>query len=193
MYGRSRPGLQTSPLTRGYPAAEPILAGGAVRLRPMTAFDAEKLRTFLNELTDKSRRERFLRPVSEIPDYLLRTLSRLDGRRHVAFMAEVSTQGSKRMVGEARYVVDPERPGEAEFALAVDDRWRGRGIAARLMETLEDRARAAGLRRLFSDTLEDNHAMLGLARRCGFAVVSNRREAGVKRLVKDLVTSRALH
>ncbi len=193
MFDRSRPGLQTSPLSRGYPAAEPFLAGGAVSLRPMTAFDAEKLRTFLNELTDKSRRERFLRPVSEMPDYLLRTLSRLDGRRHVAFMAEVSTQGTKRMVGEARYVVDPERPGEAEFALAVDDRWRGRGIAVRLMETLEDRARAAGLHRLFSDTLEDNHAMLRLARRCGFAVVSNPREAGVKRLVKDLVASRALH
>lgn len=193
MFDRSRPGLQTSPLSHGYPAAEPLFTGGAVSLRPMTAFDAWKLRTFLNELTDKSRRERFLHPVSEMPDYLLRTLSRLDGRRHVAFMAEVSTQGSKRMVGEARYVVDPERPDEAEFALAVDDCWRGRGIAARLMETLEDRARAAGLHRLFSDTLEDNHAMLGLARRCGFAVMANRREAGVKRLVKDLVASRALH
>ncbi|MBW8637641.1 GNAT family N-acetyltransferase [Hoeflea sp. WL0058] len=193
MFDRSRPGLQTHPLSHGYSAAEHFLAGGAVNLRPMTAFDAEKLRTFLNELTDKSRRERFLRPVSEMPDYLLRSLTRLNGRRHVAFMAEATEEGSKRMVGEARYAVDPEHPGEAEFAIAVDDRWQGRGIAVRLLDALENRARTGGLRRLFADTLDDNHAMLSLARRCGYTVAANRREVGVKRLVKDLAASSALH
>ncbi|GKX35377.1 MAG: N-acetyltransferase [Rhizobiaceae bacterium MnEN-MB40S] len=193
MFDRSRPGLQTHPLSHGYSAAEHFPAGSAVNVRPMTAFDAEKLRTFLNELTDKSRRERFLRPISQMPDYLLRSLTRLNGARHVAFMAETSEEGSKRMVGEARYAVDPERPGDAEFAVAVDDRWQGRGVAAQLMEALEDRARAAGLHRLFADTLEDNHAMLSLARRCGYAVVANRREIGVKRLVKDLAASSVMH
>jgi GNAT superfamily N-acetyltransferase len=77
-------------------------------------------------------------------------------------------RGAERIVGEARYVVSSDNE-TAEFAIAVAERFRGLGLAERLMRALIGAARAAGLRWLIGEVLARNARMLAFARRCGFA------------------------
>jgi acetyltransferase len=71
------------------------------------------------------------------------------------------------VVGEARYVRDGDG---AEFALAVADGWRRRGVGKRLLEALIASARRDGLRRLDGEVLASNEAMLGFIEQAGFQV-----------------------
>ncbi len=66
----------------------------------------------------------------------------------------------------ARYARLPE-PGTAEVAVAVADRWRGRGIAGLLLQRIAARARAQGIYCLTAVCLRSNTAVLRLLSRLG--------------------------
>jgi len=83
--------------------------------------------------------------VKEVSPELLRRLVVADPRSHVALAAFQDSE----LVGEARYVCQGE---SAEFALAVADSWRRRGLA----------------RRLEGEVLASNEAMLEFVARTGF-------------------------
>jgi acetyltransferase len=134
-----------------------------VVIRPLRAHDAAAFRAFVEGLSPASRYERFQYVVKEVSPSLLRLLVEGDPRTHVALAA---FQGGK-VVGEARFV----REGEgAEFAIAVADAWRRRGVGRRLFDALLARARAEGLKRLDGEVLAWNQAMLGFVEQQGFRV-----------------------
>jgi RimJ/RimL family protein N-acetyltransferase len=53
-----------------------------------------------------------------------------------------------RVVGEADYAVDPERPDTAEVAVAVGTDWQNAGLATALLQRLAHVARSRGVHRL---------------------------------------------
>ncbi|HEX5091123.1 MAG TPA: GNAT family N-acetyltransferase [Burkholderiales bacterium] len=143
-------------------------------IRPIRLADAPAFRAFVEGLSPQARYERFQYVVKEVSPSLLKLLVEGDPRTHVALAA---FEG-RELVGEARYV----RAGEgAEFALAVADAWRRRGVGKRLFDTLLARARADGLKRLDGDVLAWNQAMLGFVEQQGFRV---RHHPGDARLVR---------
>jgi acetyltransferase len=164
------------------PAAAPL----QLAIRPILPHEEDVQRRFFNGLSPRSRFARFMRPISEMPDYMMKLLGSIDNRRHVAFMAEATVGRRRVMVGEARFVISPDEPQECEFAITVADAWQGRGIAGSLLSCLEARARAAGIRHMVADTTPGNGPMLELARRFGYAVGINFEEPEMKRLYKDL-------
>jgi len=132
-------------------------------VRPLRVQDAAAFRAFVDRLSPESRYARFQYVVKEVSPELLRRLVVADPRSHVALAAFQDSE----LVGEARYV----RQGEAaEFALAVADSWRRRGLARRLLHHLLGRARRQGLRRLEGEVLTSNAAMLEFAARTGFSL-----------------------
>lgn len=132
-------------------------------IRPLRVQDAAAFRAFLERLSPASRYARFQYVVKDVTPQLLRPLLEADPRSHVALAAFQDSE----LVGEARYV----RQGEAaEFALAVADSWRRRGLARRLLEHLLGRARRQGLRRLEGEVLTSNQAMLEFVARAGFSL-----------------------
>jgi len=132
-------------------------------VRPLRVQDAAAFRAFVERLSPASRYARFQFVVKELSPELLRMLVEADPRSHVALAAF----DGEDMVGEARYV----RSGDsAEFAIAVADGWRRRGLARRLLDRLLRKARRQGLRRIAGEVLAGNEAMLALVARAGFSL-----------------------
>lgn len=144
-------------------------------IRPIGLADASAFRAFLEGLSPQARYERFQYIVKEVSPSLLKLLVEGDPRTHVALAA---FEGG-RVVGEARYV----REGEgAEFAIAVADEWRRRGVGKRLFDALLARARADGLQRLDGEVLAWNQAMLGFVEQQGFRVRFHPQDARLVRI-----------
>jgi acetyltransferase len=139
--------------------------GTALPVRPMRPEDAGLERAFFNGLSERSRYQRFLNQMAQLPPAMLARFTQLDYDRELALVALDPASGA--FAGVGRYA--PNADGEtAEFALTVADAWQGRGVGRALLERLCDCARAAGYRTLFGHILNANQDMLGLALRLGF-------------------------
>jgi GNAT superfamily N-acetyltransferase len=115
--------------------------GTAVHLRLLRRDERELVAGFFAGLSDESRRRRFPQPMPRLPEAMLRRLVEVDGRRHVAVVAEVDGE----CVGIASYVALADEPDAAEVAVAVTDPYQGRGIGRLLVEALRPAAVRAGL------------------------------------------------
>jgi acetyltransferase len=146
-----------------------------VLIRPQEVRDAPALRAFFERLSPESRYGRFQYVVKEVSPSLLRLLVQTDPRKHVALVATHAGD----VVGEARYV---RRGGGAEFALAVADGWRQRGVGKRLLDELIRCARRDGLARLDGEVLAWNRAMLGFVEQAGFRVRAHPEDARLVRI-----------
>jgi len=141
--------------------------GVRVPLRPMRPEDVELEKRFFDGLSDRSRFQRFMQHLPQLPPKMLARFTQLDYDRELALVALHAGE----FIAVGRYA--PNADGEtAEFALVVADAWQGRGLGRRLLERLREEARKAGYKALYGNIMEANHEMLDLARRLGFTVES---------------------
>jgi len=145
-----------------------LRSGNAVTVRFVEPRDAEALQAYIRSLSTRSRYNRFLGAISELPANVLDAFIHVGEGDRFSVVAITSTDGAETIVGEARYAFDADTDS-FEFGLSIDDRWQGHGIGSAMLRNLECRAAAFGATRLFGDTLRSNDAMLGLARQSGFA------------------------
>ena len=152
-----------------YPSElEGVLAlrdGTRVATRPIRPEDALLEKQFFDGLSGKSRYQRFLNQMAQLPPQLLARFTQLDYDRELALVALAPDR--REFIGVGRYA--PNSDGEtAEFALTVSDAWQGRGVGRALLERLCECARAAGYRALNGQILHANREMLELSARLGF-------------------------
>jgi acetyltransferase len=159
--------------------------GRDVTVRPVLPLDADKFQTFVRNLSDTSRSNRFLHDLRGLPAHLLQRLTQIDYRTHMALVGEVVNDGMSIIIAEARYAVDPEE-SNAELAVAVADDWQGLGLAKALFRRLAQHAAAAGLRRLAGETRASNAPVLHLAREAGFSIMPVPGVAGLLRLSRNI-------
>lgn len=161
---------------------EQLSDGSAVTVRPVSLQDAQAERSFFAGLSASARRQRFHLAIGRLPDALLRHLTAVDHRRHVALVAEAEDDTSApTLVADARYVMQDDGDS-AEFAIVVTDGWQRRGLGRLLLTRMMQAARGVGLRALFGDVLADNRATLALARSLGGRVVSVAGDATLMRV-----------
>ena len=141
--------------------------GKSLTVRFVEPRDAEALQGYFRALTVRSRYNRFLGAMSELPKTELDHFIHVGERDRFSVVATMMIDGIETVVGEARYGFEADT-GSFEFGLSIDDRWQGHGIGSALLRNLECRAAARGANRLFGDTLHSNEAMIGLARKSGF-------------------------
>ena len=149
-------------------AGEPLVLadGRSVRVRPVRPGDAAAEQAFVTALSPGSRRRRFHGTMKQLPASVLRAMTAIDFRRHVALVAEAGcADGAARLVADARYVRDDD--GDAEFAIAVADDWQGLGLGRALLRRLGRHARLSGVATLHGSVLADNEPMLALLRSLG--------------------------
>ena len=156
--------------------------GQAVTVRFVEPRDAEELQNYVRGLSTRSRYNRFLGAISELPRNVLDHFIHVGERDEFSVIATMMIDGFETVVGEARYAFHAA-DDSLEFGMSIDDRWQGQGIGTALLRNLECRAAALGAGRLFGDTLRSNESMIGLARKSGFAFARNpgRLEAGAVR------------
>jgi GNAT superfamily N-acetyltransferase len=133
--------------------------GTRVTVRALVPEDRELIAAAFERLSPRSRLMRFLSPVPRLSKGLLERLVDVDHVNHVALAAIADGQ----LIGVARYVVNREVPGEADFAITVIDAHQGRGLGRALTETLAALAAERGLTRFTLDIHPENRVMLGLA------------------------------
>jgi acetyltransferase len=163
--------------------------GRVVTIRPVLPQDDVLAQEFVRKLSPESRYNRFLVGLAELSPPLLTYLTDVDYTRHLALIAETQVYGRELLVGEARFVIDPQATGgapTAEFAIAVADDWQAAGIGSRLLRNLETAAQAGGIARLTGDVLCSNRKALDFMRQRGFAAHTSRDEARLMRVEKIL-------
>jgi RimJ/RimL family protein N-acetyltransferase len=134
-----------------------------VTIRQIEPGDKALIRSFYDELSDRSRRLRFLVPTNELSDEDLVYLTEVDHTRHEALVA----LDEDRLVGVARYVRDPRDRHSAEVAVVVVDARQGEGIGTALLDRLTERARENGIARYTALVSEDNDIVIDALERAG--------------------------
>jgi RimJ/RimL family protein N-acetyltransferase len=165
-----------------------LRSGRSVTVRFVEPRDADALQAYFRALTVRSRYNRFLGAMSELPQTELAHFIHAGEDDRFSVIATMSIDGHETIVGEARYAFDADTE-RFEFGLSVDDRWQGHGIGSALLKNMECRAAAFGAGRLFGDTLRSNEAMIGLARKSGFAFGNSPGDWKLVRFEKHLDTA----
>ncbi len=160
--------------------------GRPLLIRPLATRDAELLQEFIRGLSPHSRYQRFQSTLHELSPELLAKLTDLDYQRSMAFAAIVFEHGHRRIVAEARYAPALDRPGAAEFGLAVSDAWQRQGLGTLLLDKLLQHAERSGITRIQGDVLHDNAAMLRLTRQLGFGARTHPDGAWLTRVERNL-------
>lgn len=147
-------------------------SGEAVTVRFVEPRDAEELQSYFRSLSTRSRYNRFLGAIKELPKNLLDAFVHVGQHEQFSVIATMMVDGFEIIVGEARYAFHAE-DASMEFGVSIDDRWQGQGIGRALLKNMECRAAALGAERLFGDTLRSNGSMIALARKAGYAFVNS--------------------
>jgi RimJ/RimL family protein N-acetyltransferase len=134
-----------------------------VVVRNLRRSDRSRYVAAVNSLSPRSRYLRFGSPIRSLSEATVDRLMDADGERHVVLVAVEDDA----IVAVGRYVIGA--PRVAELALAVTDRWQGRGLGRAILERLVRRGSEASLSRLEATTLAENHASRRLLKSAGFA------------------------
>jgi RimJ/RimL family protein N-acetyltransferase len=143
-----------------------FLLPAGIGIRPLEPSDRPAVAALFKRMSPESRRQRFLGPTPALSERELSYLTTVDHRRHEELAAIDRRDGS--IVGVARYVCEPDRPGVADGAIAVADEHQGRGIGTVLVRCLIARARMNGLSVLSATTLWENRRARALLRGLSF-------------------------
>ncbi|MDJ0523168.1 MAG: GNAT family N-acetyltransferase [Planctomycetota bacterium] len=157
-------------------SATPLILrdGTTARVRPSQPEDAEAMAAFIKRASEQ---QGGAMPLLSRP-YATLTLEELldssDPARRLTLLAIRSVGGEQRVVGAAGYRVI--EPGQADIALGVDEAFRGKGLATRLVERLAMAAAGQDLCRLTAHGGEGSEALLDVLRRSGFSLGERRAE-----------------
>jgi RimJ/RimL family protein N-acetyltransferase len=167
-----------------------LRSGKPVTVRFVEPRDSDALQSYFRSLTTRSRYNRFLGAISELPPKVLDQFVHVGEADRFSVIAVMTVDGAETIVGEARYAFEPETDS-FEFGLSIDDRWQGHGLGSALLSNLECRAASFGAVRLFGDTLRSNEAMIALARKSGFAFRNSPGDWKLVRFEKDIAVAPA--
>jgi GNAT superfamily N-acetyltransferase len=159
--------------------------GDAVTLRFVEPRDSDELQSYYRSLSVRSRYNRFLGAMSELPKPVLDQFTHVGIDQGFTVIATMQVEGFETIVGEARYAFHTDT-ASLEFGLSIEDRWQGHGIGSALLKNLECRAAAFGAFHIFGDTLRSNESMIALARKSGYAFTKNPDDWKLVRFTKEI-------
>jgi GNAT superfamily N-acetyltransferase len=116
--------------------------GKSLTVRFLEPGDGEALQGYFRSLTTRSRYNRFLGAMSELPHNLLADFIHVGEGDRFSVIATMTIDGRETIVGEARYAFNPGEDS-FEFGLSIDDRWQGQGVGSALMPRRRVRRHAA--------------------------------------------------
>ena len=160
--------------------------GAQILIRPIRADDKRFLEDGLRQLSPESVHRRFLSPKRSFSRAELRYLTEVDGRDHVALVAEYPGEPVRRLIAVGRFVRYHDDRDAAEVAIVVADDWQRRGVGSLFAKRLATRARLSGIRRFTATMASDNVAAHKLMDKLTLHLHEQHVGRGVSELVADL-------
>nr|WP_307727779.1 GNAT family N-acetyltransferase [Massilia sp. TS11] len=158
--------------------------GELLHLRPVRPEDAGQHRDFFEALDPADVRLRFFESLKSLDAGRLARLTQIDYEREMAFIAErLGADGRRETLGVARAVADPDL-SNAEFAIVVRSRLKGKGLGRLLLDKLVRYCRERGMDVIEGETLAHNQGMRELAQSLGFSITQG--EMGCVNMRLDL-------
>ena len=155
-------------------------------IRPIRADDKRMLTDGLRRLSDESVHRRFLTPKRNFSRTELRYLTEVDGRDHVALVAEYPAEPARHLIAVARFVRLSDDPDAAEVAITVADDWQRRGLGSLITERLAAEARSLSIRRFTATMAADKVPAHRLMAKLTDHLEQHHAGSGVDELVLDI-------
>ncbi|MEA3254027.1 MAG: GNAT family N-acetyltransferase, partial [Chloroflexota bacterium] len=143
--------------------------GRQVLLRPVRPEDEPLEKELLSGLSEEASRLRFFYRLKHITHEMLIRFCNIDYDVEMAIIAEYTSAGKKRSVGDGRLVV-ASGGEEGEIAVLVADDFQNNGLGIKISDMLVGIAQEKGLKCIYGIVLNDNSKMLGLFRKLGFTI-----------------------
>ena len=160
------------PIAAKYSASELLRDGRRIEIRALRPDDRTEVVTAVDHMSVKSLYRRFFGLKRHFSEREINFFLNVDFTNHVVLVAVIRDGGRAAIVGGGRYVV--VRPGAAEVAFTVVDKYQGQGIGAVLMRHLAALAREAGLKELIAEVLPENIPMLKVFEKSGLKLDTKR-------------------
>ncbi len=148
------------------PETTELRDGTRVTLRPIRPDDAPRLQALHGRLSPQSVYLRWLSAHPLLTDDEAASLSQVDYRDRMAYVAILPLVSPDEIMGVARYAVS-EGPGVAEAAVVVADAYQQRGLGTLLLQRLLAYARTQGITTWVADINAENARMLRFIQRGG--------------------------
>jgi GNAT superfamily N-acetyltransferase len=142
--------------------------GSTATIRVSTTQDGPALARFFHRLSPESRQRRFF-SFSEPSTAFVQSLCDSSNPRLQLTLVVTRKMDDEDVIVAAGSYIGRDRTA-AEVAMAVEDRFQGKGIGAHLLERLALLAVRAGFTRFWAVTQSDNRGMIDVFRHSGFPV-----------------------
>jgi GNAT superfamily N-acetyltransferase len=163
---------------RSFRAEDRLRDGTAIVIRAVRSDDRDRMLEASGRLSPEAIYLRLFTPKKELTEAGLKRLIEVDFEREVALVVTIGSGAQEVVIGGGRYVRGEKDGQAAEVAFMVDGRYRGQGMASRLLHHLAAIARGHGITVFNAEVLAENSSMLSVFARSGLAM-ERRREAGI--------------
>jgi acetyltransferase len=147
-----------------------------VFVRPIKPEDEPLIHELLRHVTKEDLRLRFFDSIKEFSHQFLASLTQLDYRKAMAFVA--FEESCDEILGVVRLHCDSIHEA-GDYAVLVRSSLKGRGLGWALMQLIIEYAKSDGLKRLSGQILSENAVMLKMCRELGFQIKTDREERGL--------------
>jgi RimJ/RimL family protein N-acetyltransferase len=148
-----------------YSSFELLRDGRRIEIRALRPEDRTDIVAAVDHMSVKSLYRRFFGIRRHFSEREIDFFMNVDFANHVVLVAVMRDAGRAAIVGGGRYIV--VRPGTAEVAFTVVDKFQGQGIGRVLMRHITSLARDAGLKELIAEVLPENTPMLKVFEKSG--------------------------
>jgi RimJ/RimL family protein N-acetyltransferase len=145
-------------------------------IRSLAPGEDDLIRELYAHLSPRTRYARFFSMMPSLPDAVVHQLATVDGRRHVAFVAEEQVGDRVEPIALASYGAIDDTT--VELGIVVRDEWQRRRLGTELANRVLDAAEARGFHRFAASVHTHNTAIRRLLHRVG-VIVSSTFECGV--------------
>jgi len=152
-----------------YLVQETLNDGTALTIRAVHPNDKARIVDAFLALESRSIYARFFHAKTKLSEEELRQLTEIDYVSAVVLLATIEARQEETVIGLGRYVASGR---SAEVAFTVEEDYRGRGIAGRLLHHLTHIARENGVAKFEADVLADNAPMLAVFRDSGLTMTT---------------------
>ncbi len=144
--------------------------GASVTLRPIRADDAPRLQALYARLSPESVYFRFLGRAAELTKKEANRLAHVDYFSRMAIVAAVDSGAEELIIAVARYAALLGKPGRADFAIAVQDDYQGRGLGKIILRRLAAWAVQHGIHTFEFSVMYENDRMMQFLRHSGLPI-----------------------